>query len=70
MEITDSQKTRSYSDDDSDIVVFSPHDPDDPRNWSKSKKRRVVALICILAFVGIFGSSSYVSRGRYTARGL
>lgn len=56
---SESQKTRTSSD--YDVVVFSPNDPDDPRNWSKSKKRRVIALICVLAFVGVFGSSSYVS---------
>ena len=56
---TISQKTRTSGDE--DIIVFSFNDPDDPRNWSKSKKRRVIALMCILAFVGIFGSSSYVS---------
>lgn len=47
---------------DNEIVVFTPDDPEDPRNWTSGKKHRVIALICLLAFVGVFGSSVYVSR--------
>ena len=54
---TDSQTTRFPEE---DIIVFTPNDPEDPRNWLKLKKHRVIALICILAFVAVFGSSSYV----------
>ncbi|KAH8100973.1 MFS general substrate transporter [Cristinia sonorae] len=41
------------------IVTFSNDDPEDPKNWSKAKKRWVLANISFFAFVGVFGSSSY-----------
>ncbi|KAJ3480559.1 hypothetical protein NLI96_g8260 [Meripilus lineatus] len=46
---------------DNEIVVFTPDDPEDPRNWTSGKKHRVIALICLLAFVGVFGSSVYAT---------
>ncbi|KAI5118381.1 hypothetical protein M0805_005846 [Coniferiporia weirii] len=43
------------------LVVFSIDDPEDSRNWSNSKKRLVVAQICILTFAAVFGSSFYTA---------
>ncbi|CAL1716072.1 unnamed protein product [Somion occarium] len=42
-----------------EVVVFSENDPDDPKNWSQRRKDWILAMICILAFVGVFGSSIY-----------
>ncbi|KAI1783606.1 MFS general substrate transporter [Ganoderma leucocontextum] len=55
-----------------DLVVFSKTDPDDPKNWSRWRKRIVVAYVCALAFCSCFGSSIYATtelqiRARYNA---
>ncbi|CDO71075.1 hypothetical protein BN946_scf184844.g79, partial [Trametes cinnabarina] len=42
-----------------EIVVFRPHDPDDPTQWPSRKKQITVALVCIYAFCAVFGSAVY-----------
>ena len=33
-----------------DLVVFSKDDPEDSKNWTRTKKRLVVVQVCLLAF--------------------
>lgn len=33
-----------------DLVVFAKDDPEDCKNWSRTKKRLVVVQVCLLAF--------------------
>lgn len=35
-----------------DLIVFDDHDPDDPKNWSETRKRLVLAMLCLLSFCG------------------
>ncbi|KAI0750005.1 major facilitator superfamily domain-containing protein [Daedaleopsis nitida] len=44
-----------------DLIVFSKTDPEDPKNWSRWRKRVVVIYICALAFCSVFGSSIYAA---------
>ncbi|KAI0788184.1 MFS general substrate transporter [Fomes fomentarius] len=55
-----------------DLVIFSKTDPEDPKNWSRWRKRLVVTYICALAFCSVFGSSIYAAaelqiRAKYNA---
>ncbi|KAH8112349.1 MFS general substrate transporter [Phellopilus nigrolimitatus] len=42
-----------------EIVVFSETDPEDPKNWSATKKNCIICILCMLSFTSVFGSSSY-----------
>ncbi|KAH9933622.1 MFS general substrate transporter [Epithele typhae] len=44
-----------------DLVIFSKTDPEDPKNWSRWRKRLVCAYISTLAFTSVFGSSIYAA---------
>ncbi|KAI0062385.1 MFS general substrate transporter [Artomyces pyxidatus] len=39
------------------LVVFKPHDPDDPRNWSKLYKWTVTAIVALAVVSVAFGSA-------------
>ncbi|OSD05099.1 MFS general substrate transporter [Trametes coccinea BRFM310] len=43
----------------SELVVFSLNDRDDPPQWAPRKKRLTLALVCIYAFAAVFGSAIY-----------
>ena len=51
----------SYISDKPEIIVFSKDDLEDPKNWSRKKKKLVVLDICLLGFAAIFGSSFYAA---------
>ena len=36
---------------DIETLVFSEHDPEDPKNWSLRRKVGVVVILCILVFI-------------------
>ncbi|KLO12517.1 MFS general substrate transporter [Schizopora paradoxa] len=42
-----------------ELVYFDENDPEDPKNWSETKKVTTIAMLCAMAFCGVFGSSSY-----------
>ncbi|EGO24721.1 hypothetical protein SERLADRAFT_438336 [Serpula lacrymans var. lacrymans S7.9] len=44
---------------DIEIVTFGPNDPEDPRNWPQRRKVGIVAMLCVMSFCAVFGSSSY-----------
>ena len=35
-----------------DLVYFDENDPEDPKNWSETKKVSTIAMLCALAFCG------------------
>ena len=54
------EKAQQTANNEPEIVVFQPDDPEDPHQWSPRKKRGTVALTCAYAFCAVFGSAVYV----------
>ena len=40
----------THRDRDVEILVFTPEDPTDPKNWSKGRKLGVIVILCFLSF--------------------
>ncbi|KIJ30326.1 hypothetical protein M422DRAFT_268192 [Sphaerobolus stellatus SS14] len=40
-----------------DVVVFQSNDPENPKYWSRAKKRMIMLTICLLLFAAVIGSS-------------
>ncbi|KAI0659875.1 MFS general substrate transporter [Cubamyces menziesii] len=53
------EKAQQVANNEPEIVVFQPDDPEDPHQWSPRKKRGTVALTCAYAFCAVFGSAVY-----------
>ena len=47
-----SERGSATSDSDSgvEVLVFTPDDPTDPKNWAKGRKVGVVLILCFLSF--------------------
>lgn len=37
---------------DIELVYFDENDPEDPKNWSETKKIATISMLCALAFCG------------------